>query len=210
MRPTDAGMIAQPSGSAERFHTWAEVYVPFLGDIKSISTPVRRCRAAGGAGLSDLTASVGPDHPFMTRGLLPMADIHLERAEYAEAESLYRRALVIEKATLRGDAPAAVEAIAETNSSLAYLFAIQGKFGEAAEFAVQAVEIVEKGLITSASRPARRPRADPRSRQSRRSRRGGAGPGAGDTRTQARTGRRPGGGSAFAACGDQALPGPFR
>jgi tetratricopeptide (TPR) repeat protein len=89
-------------------------------------------------------ASVGPDHPFMTRGLLPMADIHLERAEYAEAESLYRRALVIEKATLRGDAPAAVEAIAETNSSLAYLFAIQGKFGEAAEFAVQAVEMSKR------------------------------------------------------------------
>ena len=77
---------------------------------------------------------------FVVRGIIPLAMVYQERAEYDQAEHLYRQALRIRLQVFGANDPT----VADSYADLARLFVAERKFDLAAEFATNVTELRSK------------------------------------------------------------------
>ncbi len=83
-----------------------------------------------------------PQDPRLVTTLSSLAALHQAQGKYAEAEPIFKRALVIFEKTLGSEHPL----VAANLNNLAALYHAQGKYAEAEPLCKQALAIVEKAL----------------------------------------------------------------
>ncbi len=84
----------------------------------------------------------GPQDPRLATSLNNLAVLYRAQGKYAEAEPLYKRALIIRQLALGPDHPD----VAASLNNLAVLYEAQGKYADAEPFYKRALAILEKAL----------------------------------------------------------------
>lgn len=84
--------------------------------------------------------TLGPEHPETADLLGSLAVMYHKRRNYADAETLHRRALLIREKTMGTEHPA----VATSLNNLALLYKDQGKYAEAQKMLERSLAIIEK------------------------------------------------------------------